>query len=69
MNMFKVRSSNVSHIGYENGTLAVRFMNGSEYHYDGIKPEVFDEMRATDSPGSYLRSIVMPAAARVRRVT
>ena len=36
MNMISVSSSNLDAVGYEKGTLYVRFKNGSLYSYSGV---------------------------------
>ncbi len=57
MEMKPVKSSNIAEIGYENGTLAVRFMGskttpeGSLYHYDGVTKEHYDKLMKSDSIG------------------
>lgn len=51
--MKSVESSNVTHVGYENGTLSVRFKSGGEWAYHDVPPEVHAAMMAADSVGSY----------------
>lgn len=54
MQMVTVNSSHLSSVGYENGTLYVRFLDGSLYAYDGVPPHVHRELMAADSHGQYL---------------
>ena len=55
-----VDSSNVEAIGYEPGAqeLYVRFLSGDTYVYHGIPEEVYDELMAAPSKGSYLNRMI-----------
>ena len=55
MEYVSVSSSSISAIGYEeaSNTLAVRFHNGTEYHYFGVPQEVFESMRQAPSVGRF----------------
>jgi len=44
-----VKSSNITAVGYENGTLAVKFSSGSVYHYEGVPTNVYAELIAAES--------------------
>lgn len=37
----QVSSSMIKEMGYQNGTVAVQFNNGSVYHYQNVPPEVY----------------------------
>jgi hypothetical protein len=52
--MINVDSSNISAIGYEDGTLRVRFTDGSEYDYYGVLQNVFQDFLQSDSKGTFL---------------
>jgi len=52
--MKPVASSNISHIGYADGALTVRFHSGNEYTYHGVTPQEHDELMAADSKGKHL---------------
>lgn len=58
--MTPVKSSNVTHVGYDEGskTLAVKFNSGL-YHYHGVEPHVHEGALGADSVGKYLRSKVI----------
>lgn len=58
MNMIPVSSSNLSSVGYENGTLYVRFHNGSLYSYSGVPEFIYHGLMSAPSHGSYLASHV-----------
>ena len=42
--MNPVISSTIDAIGWENGTLKIRFKNGGEYHYPDVPKSHFDAM-------------------------
>lgn len=48
-----VKSSNISAVGYENGTLAVKFSSGTVYHYSDVPANVYAELLAAESIGRY----------------
>lgn len=54
MEMISVDSSNISAIGYEDGTLRVRFNDGSEYDYYGVPENVFQDFLQSNSKGKFL---------------
>ena len=58
MNMTSVFSSNISSIGYENGTLYVSFHNGGLYAYSGVPESIYRGLMSASSHGSYLASHV-----------
>lgn len=58
MQMIPVSSSNISSIGYENGTLYVAFNRGGLYAYAGVPERVYRELMAASSHGSYLARYV-----------
>ena len=55
MEMKKVKSSNISAIGYdiESKKLRVRFSNGSEYDYEEVSQETFVAFISASSTGRY----------------
>lgn len=53
MRMFKTDSSLLHEMGYANGTLQVRFSNGSLYRYFNVPVKLWDAMQAADSMGSF----------------
>lgn len=48
-----VTSSNISEIGFQDGTLEVLFMNGSVYQYDDVPFEAYSALIDADSVGSH----------------
>lgn len=56
IDMREVKSSQVHSVGYhpETKTLAVRFSNGSTYHYANVAPEVHASMLKAESLGKFL---------------
>ncbi len=54
MNMTPVSSSNISSIGYENGTLYVCFHNGGLYSYFDVPESVYHALMAAPSHGHFL---------------
>ena len=58
--MHYVDSSNIEAIGYEAGAqeLQVRFLSGDTYVYHGVPEEVYDELMAAPSKGSYLNRMI-----------
>ena len=55
-----VDSSNIEQIGHDGDAqeLYVRFLSGALYVYSGVPQEVFDELMAAPSKGSYLNRAV-----------
>jgi uncharacterized protein YdaL len=53
-----VNSSNVSEVGYDEGsrTLEVLFTNGSTYQYFDVPPQIHAELMRTGSIGQYLNA-------------
>lgn len=53
--MISVSSSNVHSIGYnsEKCLLTVRFLNGTQYQFEGVPESVYREFMGASSAGSY----------------
>jgi hypothetical protein len=51
--MSAVKSSQIESIGHEGGTLAVKFKNGGEYHFQDVNAEEFQKLKSAESVGSY----------------
>ena len=64
MNMRPVKSSNVSHVGYEGGVLAVRFKSGNEYRYSDVPADVHQALLAADSLGKHFHANIRGRRAR-----
>ncbi|MEL3901084.1 MAG: KTSC domain-containing protein [Treponema phagedenis] len=48
-----VSSSDLSSVGYENGTLEIRFHNGGTYQYYGVPVVVYQALMSANSKGSF----------------
>ena len=53
MEMQPVKSSNITHAGYENGVMRVRFSNGTEYDYETVSPTTYADFLEADSQGKF----------------
>ena len=51
--MISVSSSAIAAIGYENGTLAVRFHNSGTYNHPGVPYSVYAGLINASSKGAY----------------
>jgi len=60
MEMNSVSSTNVSAIGYDNGTqtLQVEFNDGSVYQYFDVPEHVYNDLMSASSAGTYLHQNV-----------
>jgi hypothetical protein len=58
MDYQKVKSSNISEVGYdpETKTLGVKFHNGGVAHYHDVAPEKHTAMMAAESIGKHLHA-------------
>lgn len=55
-----VKSSQVEAIGFDNGTLAVKYKNGGLYHYHGVSAEDFAACQKCESIGKHLHAHIKP---------
>ena len=53
MRMIPVSSSNLSSVGYENGTLYIAFNSGGVYAYFDVPLSIYQGLMAASSHGSY----------------
>ena len=58
MQMIPVSSSNLSSVGYENGTLYIRFHNGSLYSYSNVPASVYQGLMSASSHGQYFAAYI-----------
>lgn len=58
MVMVPVSSSNLSSVGYENGTLYIAFNHGGVYAYFDVPSSVHEELMAADSHGKYFARFI-----------
>lgn len=70
MEYVSVSSSTISAVGYDDAlnTLAVRFHNGTEYHYFGVPQDVFEAMRSAPSVGRFFDQNIKKAGYGYARV-
>ncbi len=54
MKMVHVVSSNVEAVGYENGFIEIRFLNGSVYRYPNCTEELFSQLLSAPSKGAFV---------------
>ena len=50
-----VKSSSISHVGYDPSAkvLAVTFSNGTRYHYEGVTPQAHQSLLGANSIGQH----------------
>lgn len=53
MDMFPVTSSNLHSVGFENGTLYIRFKTGRLYAYFGVPEHIYFALMNASSKGSF----------------
>ena len=56
MKMISVSSSDIASIGYENGTLHIRFHSGGLYAYFDVPESVYVDLMAAASHGRYFHA-------------
>ena len=56
MNMIPVNSSDLSGVGYENGTLYIAFHSGGFYSYSGVPASVYSALLSAPSKGRYFHA-------------
>lgn len=64
-----VSSSNLDVIGYQNGSLFVRFKNGGCYEYKKVPFTQFDALQKVESAGKFLNSVIKPNFECVKLTT
>lgn len=56
MNMIPVSSSDLKSVGYENGTLYIRFWSGGLYSYAGVPESVYAALMQAPSHGKFFHA-------------
>ena len=56
--MIPVESSVIAAVGYENGTLAVRFHNAGIYYHPGVPYSIFLGLLSATSVGTYYNQYI-----------
>jgi hypothetical protein len=59
MNRRPVQSSNISSIGWSDGTLEVAFTSGHLYAYEGVPESVYQEALGAGSVGKYVATHIV----------
>jgi hypothetical protein len=54
--MISVSSSDIDSVGYENGTLHIRFNSGGLYAYYGVPQSVYQGLMSAGSHGQYFNA-------------
>ena len=58
LNMTTVISSDIKSVGYENGTLHVRFHSGGLYEYTNVPAALYDGLMSAASHGRYFHKYI-----------
>jgi len=60
MEFISVASSNLSGVHYaaDTRTLTVEFKNGSQYKYEGVPPEDYDDLMSAPSKGAHFNDYI-----------
>lgn len=53
MQLIPVESSNIKAIGHEGSTMRVQYANGTEYDFQGVTAEIFNNFMESDSKGRF----------------
>lgn len=56
MKMIPVQSSNIASIGYESGTMHIRFHSGGLYTYSDVPEFLYMELMSAASKGRYFHA-------------
>jgi hypothetical protein len=69
MNRTPVSSSNLESVGYENGTLEIRFHSGGTYQYSNVPEHVYQGLMGASSKGSYFDQHIKKAGFSYKQVS
>lgn len=58
MNMISVSSSDLASVGYENGTLYIRFHSGGLYAYSNVPESIYVGLMSAGSHGRYFHTYI-----------
>ena len=60
--MHHVESSAIEMVGYDpdSATLAITFTGGATYLYPGVPPDLYDQLMAADSKGTFVNTVIKP---------
>lgn len=67
--MQEVKSSTISHVGYDRSTheLRIRFTRGGEYLYKGVSEEEHQALMAAESIGKHFQAHIRPQHAGTKQ--
>lgn len=70
MDYIEVQSSSLKAVAYneQTSTLCVRFLSGSEYHYEGVPRVIFQGLLQAESVGKYFGEFVKSSGYRYKQV-
>lgn len=70
MDYTTVSSSNIAAVAYDSdqALLGVQFVNGTEYHYFGVPPDVYNALLGAPSVGQYFNTYVRKGGYAFQRV-
>lgn len=60
MRMINVESSNIESVGYESGSLFVKYQSGKTYKYDEVPEDLFYNILGARSKGKMINESVKP---------
>jgi hypothetical protein len=65
MNLVTVDSSMLDAVGYDEKTqeLEAVFVSGNVYRYEGVPKEVYEQLLASDSKGSFMHRVIIDCYA------
>jgi hypothetical protein len=71
MDYVPVTSSNLQAVAYDPDTLTlgIRFLNGSEYQYSGVPPQIHQGLMAAGSKGTFFDTYIKKGNYQYRRVS
>ena len=69
VDFYDVISTNIAQIGYQQGCLFVRFLNGKVYRYDDVPFSVFETLLMAPSVGAIFNAKVKKAGFVFRRLS
>lgn len=56
--MHPVTSSNLSYVGWQDGTLYITFHSGKKYKYNNVPENVFNDLKNSSSVGKTFNTII-----------
>lgn len=66
MDMIPVSSSDIASVGYENGTLYIRFNSGGLYKYSDVPESAYHGLMSASSHGKYFHAYIKNSYSYLR---